>query len=95
ISLLIAVGATIFAMYYIPTSNTGQFIVNYVIELQWFLLIVFSVVLAVAFALAKVSFTLMIQISKIISKGPFSIVFATLILIQAIMLLFGYSIINW
>ncbi len=95
ISLGAAAVVTLLAAWTIPNDRIGSLILDYVIELKWLLLIVFLVVLAIVYSLTKVSFTLMTKFSRLISMPPFALLYATFILTQGVILLFGYSIVMW
>ncbi|MHA1680025.1 MAG: hypothetical protein ACTSUE_03390 [Promethearchaeota archaeon] len=95
IALATAAGVTLLCAYYIPATTAGSALVEYVIELKWLLIIIFVVVLSITFAVSKVSFNLMTKFSKVISMPPFAVIFASILLIQAIMLLLGFSIVMW
>lgn len=95
ISLAVASGLTIWAFLTIPDSKVGTFIAGYVMELKWLFLIIFLVSLTITFAVTKVSLSLMTTLSKIISKPPFAFIYASFVLVQAIVLLAGYSLVMW
>lgn len=95
VSLAVASGITILAMLYIPDSAVGSFIIEHVIELKWLLIIIFVIVLAITFALSKVSFTLMTKFSKLISMPPFAIIYGSFVVLQSVLLLAGFSLVMW
>ncbi|HME55500.1 MAG TPA: hypothetical protein VKM55_25065 [Candidatus Lokiarchaeia archaeon] len=94
ISLGLAIGVTIICMTVIPNSKLGS-AVEYLIPLKWLLLIIFLVVLALTYSLTKLSIGFLTTLSKVVSKAPFAFIFASFVLVQAIMLIAGYSIVAW
>ena len=95
ISLGLAIGITVICMAVIPDSKIGSLVTTYVVSLKWLLAIIFLVVLAITYALTKFAIGFLTTMSKIVSKAPFAFIFASFVLVQAIMLLAGYSIVAW
>ena len=95
VALAVASVVTIISMWVIPENAIGELVIDYVLPLRWLLIIIFIVVLAITYSVSRVSFNLMTSFSKLISKPIFSIIYGGFVLVQAIMLLFGYSIVLW
>jgi hypothetical protein len=94
ISLGVAVGITIVCMTVIPENKFGQAVLT-LVELKWILIVVFLVMLAIMYALTKISIGFLMKFSKLVSMAPFAVIYGSFVLIQAIMLLFGYSMVTW
>jgi hypothetical protein len=94
ISLGVAVGVTIICMTVIPENKFGQAVLT-LVDLKWILLIVFLVMLAIMYALTKISIGFLMKFSKLVSMPPFAVIYGSFVLIQAVMLLFGYSMVMW
>nr|MDO8087737.1 hypothetical protein [Candidatus Sigynarchaeum springense] len=94
ISLGVAVGVTIICMTVIPENKFGQAILT-LVELKWILIIVFLVVLAIMYALTKISIGFLMRFSKIVSMPPFAVIYGSFVLVQTIIVLFGYSMVMW
>ncbi|MEX2683797.1 MAG: hypothetical protein Q6373_019650 [Candidatus Sigynarchaeota archaeon] len=94
ISLGVAVGVTIICMNVIPENKFGQAILT-LVDLKWILIIVFLAVLAMMYALTKISIGFLMKFSKIVSMPPFAAIYGTFVLVQTIMVLFGYSMVMW
>ena len=95
ISLGVSIGVVIICMTVIPDSRLGSLVIDYVIPLKWLMVIIFLVVLALTYSLTKLSIGFLTTLSKIVSKAPFALIYGSFVLVQAIMLLAGYSIILW
>ena len=96
ISLAVAAAITMIAMWSINPGDAWVVAFEaYLFDLRWLYVIIFVAVLAIVYSLSKVAFTLMMNISKLISKAPFALIYGSFILIQAIVLLAGSSIIIW
>jgi hypothetical protein len=94
ISLGVSVGVTIVCMTVIPENKFGQAILT-LVDLKWILVIVFLVMLAIMYALTKISIGFLMKFSKIVSMPPFAVIYGSFVLVQVIMLLFGYSMVTW
>ncbi len=94
ISLGVSVAVTIICMTVIPENKFGQAILT-LVELKWILIIVFLVMLAIMYALSKIAIGFLMKFSKIVSMPPFAVIYGSFILVQTIMLLFGYSMVGW
>jgi hypothetical protein len=95
ISLGVTVGVTVLCIAIIPGSTFGNVVSALSIDLKWIYIAIFLILLAITYALMKISVGFLMKFSKIISMPPFAVIYGSFVLIQTIMLLFGYSMIQW
>jgi hypothetical protein len=96
ISLGLAIGVVLICMVVIPNNKLFEFVAFFdPTAVKWILGIIFIAVLAITYTLSKMAIGFLTTLSKIMSKAPFAFIFASFILVQAIMLLFGASIVAW
>ncbi|NMC04127.1 MAG: hypothetical protein GYA24_02885 [Candidatus Lokiarchaeota archaeon] len=95
ISLGVTVGVTVLCVAIIPGSTFGNVVTAMGIDLKWIYIIIFLILLAVTYALMKISVGFLMRFSKIVSMPPFAVIYGSFILVQAIIVLFGYSIVMW
>ncbi|MFX0099376.1 MAG: hypothetical protein ACFFCS_07315 [Candidatus Hodarchaeota archaeon] len=95
ISLTAAAAVTLIVMFSVNPDEPWVVFIGSYFDIRWLYLIIFVIVLAIVYSLSKVSFTLMMNISKLISKAPFALIYGSFILIQAVVLLFGGSLVLW
>nr|MDO8115308.1 hypothetical protein [Candidatus Sigynarchaeota archaeon] len=95
ISLGVAVMVTLICMAVIPNDRIGSLVIDYVLPLKWLLIIVFLATLAVMYSLTKIAFGFLMKFSKIVSKPAVAFIFASFVLLQAILLLCGVSMVMW
>ncbi len=95
ISLGVTIGVTVLCIAIIPGSTFGDVMYALGVDLKWIYIVIFLLLLAVTYALMKISIGFLMKFSKIISMPPFAVIYGSFILVQTIMVLFGYSIVMW